>query len=360
MLPAFGGGCVADIVPALLETGPPRRTPVPEAVLEARAVVLLVLDGLGAEQLAARPRVAPTLAELTHATITTVAPSTTATALTSISTGVPPGEHGIVGYRIRTRDGNLNVLKWKTPGRDGDFHHPPERFQPLDAFGGQRPPAVQHEAYRKSGFSKAYLRSARRVGYKALSSLVVEVRRLLRAGESFVYCYYEGLDVVAHEHGFGEHYDAELRACDALMADLLTALPRGTAAVATSDHGLVDCRDKLVRIDRTVLDFAEAESGEARFRWLHARRGRARHLYEAAAAAHGDKAWIVTADQVVDEGWFGPVVSDAARARLGDVALVARGANAFRHPDDNGSRLIGRHGSLTAAEMLVPLIVHAP
>ena len=115
---------------------------------------------------------------------------------------------------------------------DGLDRHPPERFQPVVSFGGQRPPALQRAEYRKSGFSRAYLRDARRFGYKMLSSLVVEVRQLLAAGESFVYAYYEGLDIVAHEHAFGEHYEAELRACDRLMADLLMVLPRGTAVVA--------------------------------------------------------------------------------------------------------------------------------
>ena len=359
VLPAYGGGCVADIVPAILEPGrdaPPG--PLPAEVLEARAVVMLVLDGLGAEQLATRQRVAPTLHEMHASTITTVAPSTTASALTSIATGVGVGEHGIVGYRIRTYDGNLNVLKWRTPQGDGLDRHPPERFQPVGSFGGQRPPALQKEQYRKSGFSRAYLRDARRFGYKMLSSLAVEVRRLLAAGESFVYAYYEGLDMVAHEHAFGEHYDAEMQACDRLMADLLEALPRGTAVVATSDHGLVDCSDGLVKIDRSVLDCAEAESGEARFRWLHARQGRGRDLYEAAAGAHTDQAWVHTAEEIVDGGWLGPVVTEAARARLGDVALVARDAWAFSHPDDGAPRIIGRHGSLTSAEMLVPLLIH--
>ncbi len=359
VLPAYGGGCVTDIVPALLGPGPQDAAgPLPDEVLDARAVVLLVLDGMGAEQLAACRRVAPTLAEMKAATVTTVAPSTTASALTSIATGVPPGEHGIVGYRIRTHDGNLNALKWRTPQGDSLDRHPPERFQPVASFGGQRPPALQKDEYRGSGLSRAYLRDARPFGYKMLSSLPVEVRRLLRAGESFVYAYYEGLDMVAHEHGFGEHYEAELRACDRLVADLLTILPKGAAVVATADHGLVDCSDGNVKIDRSVLDCADAESGEARFRWLHARPGRARDLYEAAVDAHGQQAWVRTASEIIDGGWLGPVVTDAARSRLGDVALVACEAWAFAHPDDGTPRLVGRHGSLTSAEMLVPLLTY--
>ena len=359
VLPAYGGGCVADIVPAILGADPAAPALLAAEVLDARAVVVVVFDGLGAEQLAARPRTAPTLTEMHTSTITSVAPTTTATALTSISTGVPPGEHGIVGFRIHTREGNLNVLKWSTPRGDARDRFVPEDFQPAASFASQRPPALQKAEYAMSGFSRAYLRDARRVGYKMLSSLTVEVLRLLAAGESFVYAYYEGLDVVAHEHAFGEHYEAELRACDRLMTDLLTGLPRGTAVVAISDHGLVDCARGRVAIDRSVIQHASSESGEARFRWLHARPGRSRDLFEAAAEAHGGQAWVRTAEEVVDGGWLGPVVTDAARSRLGDVALVARGHHAFDHPDEKKpSKLIGRHGSLTSAEMLVPLLTY--
>ncbi len=375
VLPAYGGGCVSDIVPALLgydsEVGHVSKNPAGTRaigvvgpllaeVFEARAVVLLVLDGLGAEQLAERTNVAPTLNEMFADTITTVAPSTTASALTSIATGVGVGEHGIVGYRIHTSAGNLNVLSWRTPQGSSLESHPPERLQPVATFGGQRPPVLQNSAYNKTGFSRAYLGDSRRTGYKLLSSLAVEVRHLLAQGESFVYAYYEGMDLVAHEYGFGEHYDAELRICDQLMADLLMAVPRGTAVVATSDHGLVDCSGGVLQIDRSVLDCSAGESGEPRFRWLHARQGRRNDLHQAALDVHGSQAWVRTADEIIDEGWLGPVVTDAARSRLGDVALAARDNWAFEYSQQYKSKLVGRHGSLTSAEMLVPLLVHTP
>ena len=65
-------------------------------------------------------------------------------------------------------------------------------------------------------------------------------------------------------------------------------------------------------------------SGEGRFRWLHAEPGRHRDVFAAAADAHGQQAWVLTCEQILDEGWFGPTVNDQARRRLGDVAVVAR------------------------------------
>ena len=107
-----------------------------------------------------------------------------------------------------------------------------------------------------------------------------------------------------------------------------------------------------------VLRHVDHQSGEGRFRWLHAAGGRVQPLLEAARAAYEHEAWIVTRDQVVDEGWFGPRVGSEARRRLGDVALVPFEPVAYHDPCDSGPfRLIGRHGSLTRAEMQVPLLV---
>ncbi|NCX60000.1 MAG: PglZ domain-containing protein, partial [Actinobacteria bacterium] len=94
------------MVPSLL--GPSGTAELPEffpaLARNARQVVLLVIDGLGWHQLrdrvAARPTLAPTLAAMQGGSITTVSPTTTVTALTSIATGATPGEHGLVGYRI--------------------------------------------------------------------------------------------------------------------------------------------------------------------------------------------------------------------------------------------------------------------
>jgi hypothetical protein len=358
-LPAYGGGSVADIVPALLEPPDTAPTFLPPEVVDAAAVVLLVIDGLGWQQLQARQRVAPTLVEMRGGSITTVAPSTTASALTSISTGTPPGEHGIIGYRMAMAGGVLNVLRWTTPNGDARSSIPPESIQALPAFLGHQPPVVSKAEFAKSGFTRAHLAATRLTGYRTVSAIPVDVSRLVRSGEPFVYAYYDALDRVAHEYGLGEHYEAELIACDRLVADLLTALPQGTALLVTADHGHVDCTDGEVEIDPEVRALVAGESGEARFRWLHSRLGASSDLYEAATAAHGHQAWVCGREQMIEDGWFGPVVTDAARGRLGDVALVARGNRAFVDPADTGPvQLLGRHGSLTAAEMLVPALSH--
>ena len=356
-LPPYDAGCISNIVPALLHTLERDVGWVPPALLEADRVVLLVLDGLGWNQLAARTHLTPTLAELDGTSISTVVPSTTATALTSISTGLPPGEHGVMGYRIAVGADVLNVLRWTTDGRDARQAIVPGELQPHAPFGGQRPPVLTRAEFAGSGFTLAHLDPVRFTGYRTLGTLTAELVRLCRAGEPLVYAYYEGLDKVSHEYGLGAQYDEELRWIDRLVATLLEELPAGTALAVTADHGQVETGDNVVDLPSDVLTHVAMQSGEGRFRWLHARAGRTPMLAEAAAGLLGDQAWVCTREEAIDGGWYGPKVTDAAAGRLGDVLLAAKGTVAFFDPKDTGPYvLIGRHGSLTPDEMLVPFL----
>lgn len=357
-IPDYAGPCICNVVPALLEPGqaPPSWLPAP--AVDADRVVLLVLDGVGWHQLAARRHLAPTLSSMAGGPISSVLPTTTATALTSIATGSTPGEHGVVGYRVNVDGDVLNVLRWTTI-RNGDARQsiPPPKVQTLPVFVGQRPPVVTRAEFASTGFTGAHLDGTRLRGWRVPSTLVTEVASLTEAGEPFVYAYYDGVDKVSHEYGLGQHYDAELAAADRLVADLLGAVPAGTAVVVTADHGQVHTGDDVQPLAADVLAHVSYQTGEARFRWLHARPGRAAALRDAAVAAHGDQAWIRTRDEIVDGGWLGPRVIPEALARLGDVAIVAKGTTAFTEPTDTGPyHLVGRHGSATPAELEVPLL----
>ncbi len=356
ILPAYGSGCVNELIPTMLGGGPSGSLPVD--VSSAAPRVLIVLDGLGWDQLTDRWHLAPTLKSFSGGPITTVAPSTTATALTSITTGLTPGEHGIVGYRMVVDDDVLNCLRWRSDDR-GDVRKttPPDLVQPYPPFLGQSVSMVSKAEFRTSGFSKAHLRGARLTGYRTPAVMVHEVARMIREGEQFVYAYYDGVDKIAHEYGLDSTYEAEVAFADRLVGDIVDALPTGTDVVVTADHGQVDCGGGLIDIDSTVASLTNGLSGEGRFRWLHSIDGGAADLLTAAEDAHGHHAWIASLEQIIDEGWFGPSVSPEARRRLGDVAMLPWEPIAFDDPADSGLfELVSRHGSLTSSEMVVPLL----
>ena len=363
VVPAYHDACVTALVPALLE-GSAAPTWLPAKVLQARQILLLVLDGLGWLQLRDRTEVAPTLTDMAGGPITTVAPSTTAAALTSISTGLPPGEHGMVGYRIAVGGSSgpphgeiLNALRWSTGNGDARRRHDPRLFQPCEMFGSQRPPVVTRAQFADSGFTAAHLSDTRLFGYADRAGLVDQVLGAFAREEPFVYAYWDDIDRTAHEFGLAERYNDELAACDAMVAELLHRLPAGTAVVVTADHGQVHVGERLIHLPAEVTGLVDGQSGEARFRWLHSRPGAASDLLAAAHQAFDHVGWVRSVDEVVSAGWLGDRVTSAARGRLGDVAVVARDPVAFVDPAEASSiELIGRHGSLTADEMLVPAV----
>ena len=358
IVPQYSGANVRGIVPALLAPrGATKPAWIPAAAARAQQVVLLVVDGLGWEQLAERAAIAPTLSSLAGGPITSVAPSTTGTALTSITTGLTPGEHGVVGYRMEISGEVLNVLRWHTAAGDARRRIEPTTTQPFEPFLGERVPVVSKAELESSAFTAAHLRGSVPVGYRTTSGLAVTIAEQLRRGERFVYAYYDGIDKVAHERGFGPYYDAELRAVDRLVADVLDELPPGAALLVTADHGQVDVGERIVHPHQDVLRLVRAQSGEGRFRWLHAKPGAAADLLAAATEHHSDTAWVHSRVDLIERGWFGSVVSPPVAARYGDVALVPYAPISFHDPDDSGPfPLVCRHGSLTSAEMLVPLL----
>jgi predicted AlkP superfamily pyrophosphatase or phosphodiesterase len=349
-------------VPGLLNhlyAGEPLPAWMPGTVAGASQIVLLVLDGLGWQQLGARAALAPTLTSGLGGSITSVAPSTTATALTSLVTGRPPAEHGVVGYRVAYENQIMNILQWSVGGVDARMRVPAPVFQPCPLFPGspETVRVVTRYDYGSTGFSAAHLGDAELHGWHTLAGLVTGVRSLVGAGARFVYAYYEGIDKVAHARGLGEYYDDELRDVDRLVGDVLGLLPPGAVLVVTADHGQVEVDGSVEVLGGDVMEGVSLISGEGRFRWLHTKAGATSAVADAARDAFRDVAWVRTKDEMVEEGWMGGVPSTVVSSRLGDVVLAPFTPTAFLDPADTGElRLLARHGSLTPAEMLIPLL----
>lgn len=353
--PDYDGAWVGGVLPGLLDGTP--ASWLPEPVHGARTVVVLVLDGLGWHALERWPAHASTMRALDGGSITTCAPTTTSAALTSIATGRTPAEHGILGYRIRIGGEVLNVLQWSMQG--GDDGPDPRQVQPHEPFGGRSIRLVTRAEFRGSGFSDAHLRGGTLIGWRTTAVLVEHVRRLVAAGEPVVYAYYDGVDKVAHEYGLENgFFETEIAFADRLVADLLEALPADAALLVTSDHGQVHVEQRgKVTLDGDVGGLVAAYSGEGRFRGLHARHGATDDLLAACREGYADRAWVFTRDELFDDGWLGGDGGPLVRGRIGDVVLAARAPVAFIAPDhDVEARLVGYHGSLTAAELYVPLL----
>jgi hypothetical protein len=99
-------------------------------------------------------------------------------------------------------------------------------------------------------------------------------------------------------------------------------------------------------------------AGEPRARYVHARSGAAADVLATWRAVLGHRAWVVSRDEAVDSGVFGPVRPELAE-RIGDVVALARGRWALTatRGEPFPSMLAAYHGSLTATELAIPLLV---
>jgi hypothetical protein len=363
------GPTLADTLPALLASlGVELDGPPAVALPQARAAVLVLVDGLGRELLSEHAADAPFLAAMPDAGPLTVGfPTSTPISVTSLGTGLPPGAHGTLGVRFRVDATLLDALTWTEGTDDLRERLRPEVVQPRPtlferaAAAGLASTVVSDRAYRESGLTRSALRGATYRGVGALGDLAAETLTAL-AEPGLVYAYHADLDQLGHLRGPGSlAWRWQLRQIDRFLAMLAEDLPPGTLLAVTGDHGMVTV-DRRHDAD-TDPDLRLGEpmvGGDPRARLVYARPGSAPDVLAAWRAVLGEDATVLTGDEAVEGGWFGPV-DDAVRGRVPDVVAITRGTAAIVRTEGEPvlARLPGQHGSVTEAERFVPLLVQA-
>lgn len=368
IIPDYGSSTIADLLPSVgAHLGVPGcadRLGLPAA---DRYVVVLV-DGLGWHLLRGAGREAPFLTSLpaTGAPITAGVPSTTVTSLASLGTGLPPGQHGMVGYtsRVPSTGEILNALTWESDLLAEAYQTKPTLFERAVAA-GVAVSSVALERFESSGLTQAGLRGPDFVGYAderaADTRIALTVAAAMRGERSLVYAYERELDHTGHVEGCGSRlWRQHLGRIDRMIARLRQELPDEVVLVVTGDHGMVDIPPwhQIVVEDFPELTAGlDALAGEGRFRQLYVDREPVAAVAARWADRLGDKAWVRTRDEAVDAGWFG-TVDPALRERWGHVLVALRTDWAvMTRAFPRELTLVGMHGSLTEAEMAVPLLV---
>jgi hypothetical protein len=373
-LPEYGSGSLADLLPTVAAgMGVPGMTATIPELAAADRVCVLLIDGLGWEQLRAHADEAPFLASLlgtsrggTGRPLTAGYPATTAVSLASVGTGLPPGLHGLPGYAVRNpATGELmNQLRWQ-PYTDPHAWQPyPTVFELAQAAGVHAAqvtsPIFEHTPLTRIALSGGSFHG--RLGGEERMDLAAE--QLAAGDRSLVYTYYSELDGAGHRYGVAsDTWRGQLMYVDRLAQRLAEQLPPRSALYVTADHGMVDVPfDDEHRIDFDT-DW-ELGAGVA----LLGGEGRARHVYAVPGAEDdvltvwrevlGEQFWVASRDEAIAAGWFGPRVDERVYARLGDVVAAAHDdvlvIASEREPKE--SALVGNHGSMTPAEQLVPLL----
>ncbi|WP_431951829.1 alkaline phosphatase family protein [Nocardia lijiangensis] len=371
--PRYGSGSLADLFPSVLAClGVPGEDDRLGLGLSARRICVLLVDGLGAEALAAHAAEAPFLSSLASAELAAGFPSTTATSLSSLGVGVPPGEHGIVGYLMNVPgyDRLVNALRWRLHGEGPKVdllrELVPEQFQPTAtvferaARAGISVSQVAPMYQAGSGLTRAVLRGCAFRPSLSFGDLVDGVADALRMGDrSLVYAYHGDLDTTGHVRGpSSDAWRLELAHVDRLAATLAEHLPRDAALLVTADHGMVELTGTVdfdaVDALRTGVDRL---GGEPRARHVYTVEGAVDDVAAVWRETLGPDFAVLPRAEVIERGWFGPTVGPGVAERIGDLVVAALGPRGVIRTgaEPLQSAMIGHHGSLTSAELNVPL-----
>ena len=373
--PRYGTADVSLLLPdviAALRRAPDRPLGLPFPA-DVRAVIVLIVDGLGRQLLEDHAELAPTLAAAPGLTIDAPFPTTTSTSVTSIGTGVPPGQHGLIGTAVALPDADrpLITLSWTwgsmDSGADARDEVIPEAYQAVSTLfervsgDGLHGVTVLRPEFVGSGLTRAALRGGEVVtatGRQA--TLAAALEAVAGPLPTMVWAHHGDLDTVGHADGPGsDAWCQELAATDAAIAATVARLPSDAALVVTADHGMVTVPPEgFVELTDhpDLLAGTRVLAGDPRAVHLHVRPGAGAGVLAAWRAHVDGRAHVRTRDEAIAAGWFGPDVATHVASRIGDVVVsAARPEVAWVY--EGAARMPGQHGALTPEEVRVPAIV---
>lgn len=338
------------------------------ALPPVRSAVVVLVDGLGMSALQRRAGHARRLLAAIPAkggAIDSGFPTTTASALATLTTGLSAGEHGLVSYSAIDPAGDrvVNQLTgWDDGMRPRDWQPHPTVFERATAEGVDAV-VIGAERYRDTGFTEAVLRGARFEAQRSIGDRVARGAALLRDGERrLVYVYVPELDMAGHAEGVESSlWTQRLEELDAGLRSLEQALPADAGALLTADHGMLDVaahRRFVLAADDPLWEGIRHVAGEPRCLHLGlADPQRAESVRDRWLELEGGRSWVATRAEAIAAGWFG-AVSAAALPRIGDVIVAARAQVAYydaRTATDRSLAMVGQHGSFSPDERRVPL-----
>jgi hypothetical protein len=388
----YSGGSLVNLVAELehrligSSASPRLHNDLATHIPEALTYVLFLFDGLGTLQLD-HPAAAPFAGAL-KASLDSPFPATTTVSLATVATGLPPSQHGLLGYQLWLPevDQVVNTIKWTTLwGKSVTGHQPPatsqsRKLSPRPKDGGTRSEATQEGSsleYDTTGFlpspnlwerlrtggaepitvqpgnfmgtplSKALYRGCRYEPAFTVDESVDATIQLSSEPGRLILTYLPHVDFAAHVHGQNsQEYAAAVATAADAWERVATHLPDGATMVGTADHGHVDFpkhhQIKIPKSDHADRIFY----GDGRAMFVKG---------EGASLADGLPASWIPIEEMID--WWGPGPRHLAfGGRAPDGVLVADDDILLLHSRSD-DRMIGNHGALTDAERLIPLLV---
>jgi len=359
-------------------------------------ILLLLIDGLGYDQWLRYSRDYEFLDVFSQkgvvSPITTVFPSTTAAALTTINSGLTPQEHALLEWFVYFEeiDMIINTLPFTQLGKEGQDRLLEIGADPKILYRGK----TIHQTLRKAGvksltlmsrryanscYSKLVNKGSTRIPFISYSDMAVNLRESLRKekGPAYFHVYLGNLDSIEHEYGpHTDQYYAELSLLSfSLKTELLRKVDRKTAeetiVLVTSDHGQLNISPEetiyLNRFRKLVRSFQKSRKGKPilptgspRDVFLHIEPSKLEETHEFLMRKLGKKARIMKTDEAIKAGLFGMGKPEREfHERVGNLLVIPYENNTIWYEHLKGKRfdLLGHHGGLSEEEMLVPFAI---
>ncbi|MDR0848828.1 MAG: alkaline phosphatase family protein [Propionibacteriaceae bacterium] len=332
---------------------------------QASKYVVVLVDGLGWENLAQWAKEAPFLAAALTGSrpLVTDLPSTTAASLVGLWTGMGPGRHGVLGFSFEAAE---RIVSPRYPHITTPLFLSTPLPTPTSVLDTCVEDTVKVTSVVpmdqvQSGFT---LMGTRRATMAPVTSMhgqerVTYVGDACKAERALVYVYEPRLDHAGHADGVGSsQWVKALGKVDRFVETLRWSLGADVCLLVTGDHGMVN----VARHDRWVIESkpdlardVRLVGGEARFRHLYT--DRPDRVASRWRDVMGDQAYVLTRAEAIDSGVFGPV-EPHFQFRIGDVVVVCEGEWAILTRTFSGEfTMVGMHGGCTTAERLVPLLI---
>lgn len=358
---------------------------------EARKVILILMDALAFHRLQSwmvddKDMVWNYLiADGLLAPLTSISPSTTSSAITTLWTGSSPTEHGIAGYELWLKEYGVvaNMIEHKPityragTGNLSLAGFSPDTFLPVSSITthfkehGVSPYAFQHYSIINSGLSRMFMEGSNRQSFRSAADLWVNLRQLFDQSPNermYTWVYWGAVDTLSHFYGpDDERPKAEFAVFSSafehfFVNELNTSARKDTLVIMISDHGQIQTNRFETNYDlRNHPEFTRflhiLPTGENRLAYLHVRPGQIENV-----KSYIDQTWpgqfiVLDSNHVLESGLFGPGKPyERLPERLGELIVIARG-DAYWWWADKENPITGRHGGLSADEMLVPFLV---
>ncbi|RDE51904.1 MAG: alkaline phosphatase family protein [Candidatus Accumulibacter meliphilus] len=380
LLPDYSGGSIVNLMQSIATACGSRRCDYPPLALlsaaqlaRARHIVLMVVDGLGQRTLS-RHAAKLHLQDHQLGSMTSVFPSTTASAITTFMTGLAPAQHGLTGWHMHLDEIDQTLAILPLTPRSGPLLAPPEQLPPrlfehqsLFQTLNRESWVIAPQSIASSAFNTWHSRGAQSIAYRSLPEIFASISELTqeKLKPRYIYAYYPDLDSHSHRYGTDSRQAQQtLAAFDAHFGELRRRL-RGsnTWLLVTADHGFIDSPGRRV-ID--VDDHPQLAAllqrplcGERRVAYCYVAEAK-RPAFETYVRRHlGRACHLYASEQLIAAGWFGPPPYHRTLAsRVGDYTLLMKDNWTIKDwlPGEKRYTMLGVHGGTSSSEMRVPLI----